>query len=265
VRSAQGAAAAALVLSVAETQPLAVTRLRVALPGLPSALAGLKVAFASDFHYGRLGTQAATRAAVDRINSLHPDVTLLGGDYISGDARFFKVGIGELSRLSARLGVYAVPGNHDHYASLRVYQESLKGTPIADITNSGVAIGADKGLWIAGLDDAWTGAPDAGLATAFAPPGAPRIVLTHNPTLADDLPLNYGDLILAGHTHGWQVYIPLLSAMIVPAPLRKYRAGFYQTRAGRMYVTRGIGTIGRPVRLWCSPEIALFELWPKGE
>lgn len=261
---AAGVLAAGCVFSAAHSQTLSLTRAKAGIEGLPQSLSGLKVAFAADFHHSVYVPVETVRKSVDLINSLSPDVILLGGDYVTILPGWFKFAFRELGKLECPLGVYSVPGNHDYLAGIDKYRDTLSATGIVDITNTGFAVGegADK-LWIAGLDDSWTGTPDAGAAVADAPNGAPRIVVTHSPNIADDLEPGYADLILAGHTHGWQIYIPGVTRLFVPSKgLKKYRSGFYGTPAGKVYVTRGVGLSGIPIRLWASPEVVLFTLVP---
>jgi hypothetical protein len=262
VRSVQGAVAAGFVFSAADSQALSITRTTVPITGLPKGLSGLKIAFASDFHHSATVPIDAIGAAVDTLNSLSPDVIRLGGDYVTRTPEFYPAVFAELARLRAPSGVYAVPGNHEYWAGMPQFRRAISSSPIQDLTNRGFAVERGGGwLWIAGLDDNWGGAPDPAGALAGAPDGAPRVVFMHNPTLADDLPAGYADLILAGHTHGWQIYVPGVTRFFVPhESMRRYRAGFYQTPAGLMYVTRGVGLIGPPVRFWCRPEVVLFTL-----
>ena len=93
-----------------------------------------------------------------------------------------------------------------------------------------------------------------------APEGAPRLLICHNPHTVDLLPADSAELILAGHTHGWQVYIPGISRAFITREKARYRHGFYCTHAGWMYVTSGVGHSHVPVRYGCSSEVVLFEL-----
>lgn len=265
VRTAQGACAGALVYSAADSQMLSVTRLRIPMERLPSEFAGFKIGFASDFHLGPAVPAATLRRAVELLNGAKPDVVLLGGDYVDEDSELVKRCMEILSGLRAREGVYSVQGNHDYWVGSGSYSAALaESTSIKDLSKRGFAVRRSSGvLWIAGIDDNWGGNPDFSASIAGAPEGAPRVVFTHNPTLADELPEGYADLILAGHTHGWQIYVPWITRLFMPLEsMRKYRAGFYKTKAGLMYVSRGAGVIYPFIRLWCSPEVVLITLIP---
>jgi len=256
-RAMAGAFGVTVAGSLGKSRLLDVTRHSLAIQSLPAALSPLKVAFAADFHLGAWFPVEKVRESVDAINRLGADLILLGGDYVTESPDFYPAVFAELSRLSAPMGVYAVPGNHDNWGGTRRFLEEISRTDIVPLVNEGVAL---SGLWITGLDDMWGGGVDWHKAAARKPPGAAVIAVGHNPYTADELPSGAADLILAGHTHGWQVYIPLVSRTLIPANMSKYRCGFYRTAAGLMYVTRGVGLSLSRIRWWCPPEVTLFEL-----
>jgi predicted MPP superfamily phosphohydrolase len=236
------------------------TRHVVRIANLPAELDGLKVAFAADIHLGAWFGVDKVRAAVDLLNRLDADLILLGGDYVTESPDYYPSCFAELGRLSAPLGVYAVPGNHDNWGGLDRFLEAAAGTSITPLVNEGVALGGDSPLWVAGLDDVWGGAPDMERATAGRPDGVPVIAVGHNPYTAEEIPADSADLLLCGHTHGWQIYLPCLSRMFIPENLSKYRCGFFDTPAGLMYVTRGVGLSLARFRMFCRPEVTLFRL-----
>lgn len=250
--------------------PIEVTRHRVCVPGLSAALSGMKVAFAADFHFSYIHPARRVRAAVDKIMELDADVILLGGDYLTRARHNFDAAIAELSRLDAPRGVWAVPGNHDYESGVGDLGKAIAHTHIKSIANRGFALrptrrddgeGKDSDcLWVGGLDDLWHGSPDPEGATSGAPEGAPRVLVCHNPHTVDLLPPRSAELILAGHTHGWQVYIPGVSRAFIRKEKARYRHGFYHTHAGLMYVTSGVGHSHVPVRFRSSSEVVLFEL-----
>ncbi len=245
----------------------AVSRLTVEIEGLPARLSGLRIAFAADFHLSYIHPARKVRRAVKTLASLGADLILLGGDYLTNSRRSFDAVLSELFHLDAPGGVYAVPGNHDYASGVEDLGAAVAHTHITDLTNRGVAIPAgpddpEECLWLAGLDDLWHGDPDIDAALEGAPERAPRIILCHNPCTVDLLPDDCADLILAGHTHGWQIYIPGLSHVFVPEDTLRYRHGFYDTPAGRMFVTRGVGHSHVPLRVKARPEVVLIELRP---
>ena len=258
-RAVAGAFGVTVAGSLGESCLLEVTRHRLSIASLPPALSPLKVAFAADFHLGAWFPAEKVREAVDAINSLGADLVLLGGDYVTESPEYYPPVFAELSRLSAPMGVYAVPGNHDNWAGTGRFLDEVSHTGIVPLVNEGASLGRGA-LWIAGLDDMWGGGANWRPAAAGAPPGAAVIALCHNPYSCEELPPGAADVILAGHTHGWQVYVPLVSRAFIPSNMSKYRCGFYPTPAGLMYVTRGVGLSLSRFRWRCRPEVALFEL-----
>lgn len=259
-RSAAVGAAGGLAGTFAASYALDEAHIDVPIASLPPALEGFKIAFAADFHLGRYFPLSAVESAVKKLSAFEPDLVLLGGDYIFGSDDLFEPCFAELDRLQAPHGVWAVPGNHDNRRGLGPFRRALSETRITALVNEGVAVGPAGELWIAGLDEMWGGGPDMEKATAGRPPGAPVVVVGHNPYTADEIPPGSADLILSGHTHGWQIYVPLVTQMLVPENMARYRAGFYRAKGGLLYVTRGVGMSLSPFRLWCPPEIVLFTL-----
>jgi predicted MPP superfamily phosphohydrolase len=239
----------------------------IALPRWPRALDGLRIVALSDIHAGspHVGVEKL-RALVALANAQQPDLVALLGDYvIQGVAggRFIppETTAAELGALRARLGVYAVLGNHDH---------RLDGPRVARaFTHAGIPVldddvvqlpNAAPPLWLIGIKDIWTGWPKLPALMQRVPPGARVIGLTHNPDIFPWMPADV-DLLLAGHTHGGQVRLPLLGAPIVPSSFgQRYASGHVVEEGRHLFVTPGIGTSIVPVRLRVPPEISLLIL-----
>ncbi len=283
----KGALAAALgsglgARSLAETTACEVRRETIFLPRLPAGFDGLRVAFLADTHHGPLVSLDYLHEVVELANALQPDLIALGGDYIQrgteslapGAARpFVRDGIGVLGGLRAPHGVFAVMGNHDNWFDHRSeIKAALAKNGIRELTNTGVwlrapaAPGSRGGarLRICGVDELSTGRPDAAdLHRALGDASADDAVmlLQHNPDYAETLRDPRVSLLLAGHTHGGQVVLPLLGAPILPSQYgQKYRDGLVRAPATQVFVTRGVGTIFPPVRFRCPPEVALLTL-----
>lgn len=227
----------------------------------------LKVAVASDWHVShnalrRVMTPERAAAIVSAINAAGPDIVLLPGDFISGHGEVTPSGIpiedeiaAILGRLRAPLGVWAVLGNHDWWYDGAKVRAALQRRGIRVLENA--AAPADAGLWVVGIGDHSTGHADPLRALAGVPPGAHRLVLMHDPAalLAGPVP---GDLVVAGHTHGGQVRLPGVGALVVPgAAPRDWAHGWIAPGA---YVTSGLGTSILPLRLNARPEWVLFTL-----
>lgn len=268
VQAALGLTGATAAYGVWEASRITVRRAVVPLPNLPEAFAGKTIAVLADLHHGPYVGISFIREAVRLANSLRPDAFALVGDFAhSGRDAAHQIPpcLEALSRLEAPLGVFAVPGNHDLHNSGRVYQEVVASTPITDLTNRSARLSAEgESLWLAGVDDLWCGKPDLRQALGGVPEGAAVVLLSHNPDFAEETPDVRVGLVLSGHTHGGQVYLPVLGSPWLPSRYGdKYRRGLVRGPASRVFVSRGLGEAGVPVRLNSPPEINLLTLTPE--
>jgi predicted MPP superfamily phosphohydrolase len=251
--------------ALVEPARLKVRRIDVPLERWPPALDGLTVAVVSDLHTGapHVGERKVGRI-VEKVNAAQPDLVALLGDYADptvplghavGPERVAEI----LAGLNAPLGVFAVLGNHDwrHYGS-RVPQ-ALRKAGIEVLDNDAVAV-QHRGsiVWVAGLADMRERRPDETTALAMVPDGQPLIALTHDPDTFPRL-RDRADVTLAGHTHGGQIGLPLVRRVAAPSS-EGYTGGEVREGDAYMYVTRGVGTTGLPVRLRAPPEIAVLTL-----
>lgn len=268
---------------------LDVTETDVALPGLASAFDGFRIALVSDLHYGGYLPLARLERVVRLVNGLDADLIALTGDFVSeprtaayladrvrglsiagwrrsskADA-VFGVCIPHLAQIRARSGALAVLGNHDHWVDAETGRWWLSQNGIGIIENRHRVFEDARGrLVVAGVGDLWEGQQDldAAFAGAPAPEHAPRIVLCHNPDFAvnPSLARHRVSLLLCGHTHGGQVYIPGLGAPVLPIRHEEFARGLVRTAWGQVYISRGIGQASPPVRVLTRPEIALIRL-----
>jgi predicted MPP superfamily phosphohydrolase len=262
-----GAAGLATGYGFWEAAHIRVTRQTVSVPNLPRTFGGKTVAVVADLHHGPFVGIDFVRAAVQLTNALAPDLVALVGDYAHKGAdahRQLPPCLEALSALSAPLGVFAVPGNHDMQRAGAVYRELVAATPLTDLTNANRAVssGADR-LWLAGVDDLWWGKPDIDRALAGVPAGAAVVLLSHNPDFAEDRPDGRVGLVLSGHTHGGQVYLRGLGSAWLPSKYGdKYRYGLVRGPASAVFVSRGLGEAGVPLRIGAAPEVCLLTLTP---
>lgn len=250
-----------------EPASLSVREYRIELPGWPETLSGLRVAVLSDLHVGSpFNGLDRLREVVERTNAEQPDLTLLAGDYVIqgvlGGSFVEPAEIApELAKLEARLGVFAVMGNHDWW--LEDPQRVLDAFDAHDIPlldNRSVEIPSAEPFWLAGVGDWWEGHPNVAAALADVPAEAPRLLFTHNPDVFPMI-LERVDLTIAGHTHGGQVYLPLLGRLIVPSDYgERYAQGLIEEEGKRMFVSTGVGTSILPVRFLTPPEISVLEI-----
>ena len=243
------------------------THTRVPVPGLSPALDGLRIALLTDFHAGEHTPISRIRRACRIAMEARPHLVALTGDFVSeGTGAWLPGTIAALDEeLEAPLGVWAVPGNHDHAAGIGRYYDAIRLHPrIHDLTNRAERRehhGAS--VRIAGADTAHEGHPHPEAALDDDEPADFTLLLTHNPDLADDAGRVLGsvDLVVSGHTHGGQVRLPVLGAVLNSARHDDvYEAGLVRRPWAWVYVSRGIGTVRRPVRFLCRPEVTILEV-----
>ena len=265
------AAAALAAYAFEEARHCRLTRVRLALPNIPLPFVGLTIALLSDTHHGPFVTLDYLASVVAMTNALEPDVIALGGDYTQrqrsyqrgvNNAHFIAPGIAVLGGLRAKLGRFAVLGNHDRRLSTIKTRRALAKAGLQELTNTGVWL--ERGgarLRFCGVDDWSTGQPDLRAALGDAQADDAVILLAHNPDYVQRIRDRRVGLVLSGHTHGGQVVLPLIGAPYVPSRYgQKYRSGLVQGPVARVFVTRGVGTIVPPVRLGCPPEVVFITL-----
>ncbi|UCH36079.1 MAG: metallophosphoesterase [Armatimonadota bacterium] len=251
-----------------------VRRVTIVCPRLPEAFDGLTVAVVADIHAGGTrGTRAALARIVETVNGLHPDVIALLGDVVHRADRA-AVYLRLLRGLKAKEGVWACLGNHEHgyiwfskyigpavVPSADEWRRMFADVGVRLLVNEAQPIprGGSR-IWLVGVDDAYSGNDDLAAALEGMDPTEFRLAITHSPDLIDDPRAGELDAVLAGHTHGGQVSLPLLGPLW--APCRKFRqraAGIVHGSRTAMYVSRGVGE-GLPIRFGCPPEMPFITL-----
>jgi uncharacterized protein len=247
---------------------LSVSREELALPRWPAGLSGFRIAVLTDLHIGAPHVDLeALDDIVARTNAAECDLVVILGDLVidgvKGGTFVPPEPIGaRLGRLQARRGVYAVLGNHDFWLDGPRVERALEDNGIVVLDDEAKHLPGEPGLWIAGVSDAMTRAADVKKALAPIQGGDPVLVLTHNPDVFPDIP-DRVSLTLAGHTHGGQVYVPLLGRPIVPSRYGERFAAGHIVEGGRhLFVGVGIGTSILPVRFLVRPRIDVLTLRP---
>ncbi|WP_242111437.1 metallophosphoesterase [Luteimonas aquatica] len=237
----------------------------MALPNWPAACDGLRLDVIADTHTGspRNGVDNLDRV-VRRLVDSDSKAVLMAGDYV-----ILSVFLGtyvppeeiaaHLKPLTARKPVYAVLGNHDWWKDGGRVRRALESAGVVVLENQAreLQLGRCR-FWLAGIGDFWEGHPQVARTFAAVGDDAPVIALTHNPDIFPAIPPRAA-LTIAGHTHGGQVRLPLLGALLVPASHR-YVAGPIDEHGRHLFVSTGIGTSIMPVRLGVPPEISRLTL-----
>jgi uncharacterized protein len=240
-----------------------VERVELAVPGLDPALSGLRIVQISDIHVGPTVRRAFVQDTVDRVNALEPHLVALTGDLVDGPVSGLASETEPLAQLSPPLGAYFVTGNHEYYSGVFEWLDELERLGFTTLVNEHAVVEHEgAALVVAGVTDERAGSivpahqPDPVAALAGAPAGAPRLMLAHQPRSAPAAAAAGADIILSGHTHGGQ-YAPWTWVIHLVEP---YIRGHYRVGDAQLWVNRGTGTWGPPLRLGSPPEITLIEL-----
>lgn len=255
-----------------EPEWIEVTRHDLPVPHLPAAWDGARVVLIADLHHCAWVPLDYLARAVQEVKSLGPDLVAVAGDLVlSGDLQNAVRVAGLFADLHPPHGVFACLGNHDYglYGPTSTPSNrdlgvtvNLRRNGVCVLRNEAVRLTrAGQDLWVAGVDDLWAGLCDPGRAMRGVPVGAASLVLCHNPDAADAVAAAGCGPILAGHTHGGQVRIPLVGPILLPVENRTRDQGLHAVGGTCVYVTRGIGW-ARRVRFNCRPEITVLTLRP---
>jgi predicted MPP superfamily phosphohydrolase len=235
----------------------------VPVPGLPRTFDGYRILHLSDLHAGGLVSLHATAERLRPAASLDPDLIAVTGDFASGMAGRIDAAAALLGGMSAKDGVVAVLGNHDHWMGEERVIDALSKAGLKLLLNGSLAIPRDgEALYLVGVKDAsYTKRDDLSAALRGVPDGVPVILLSHSPEIMDQPLSARASLILSGHTHGGQVVLPYVGPIHVPSEVpRRLASGLHQLDGRWLFVNRGLGEIFPPVRINCPPEMALLTL-----
>jgi predicted MPP superfamily phosphohydrolase len=250
---------------------LETTKQPIRLARLPKAFEGFRIAQLSDIHIGPFMPKEEIRKFAGIANALKPDLIVLTGDFVTWDPATQLAVVEALSGLKAPFGVFGSLGNHDAWARVEDSITALfQQTGVRILRHEAVPITSHgESLNLIGVDFQTlrrigpTGATRhllRGVETLMSP-GQVNILLSHNPDTFDRAAELGIDLSLAGHTHGGQAALEFISPELAPSRLvTPYVAGWFQKPGGQLYVNRGIGTIGVPIRIGAPPEITVYEL-----
>ncbi|HLH22160.1 MAG TPA: metallophosphoesterase [Chloroflexota bacterium] len=248
-----------------EQRQLRLARRRVLVPGLPPAFAGLRVLHLSDLHVG--APHCGARHVATAGAALPADLVVVTGDLVHGTRQIARC-VGLLAAIPAPLGTWVVLGNHD-YPSARPRANSA--ALVAALEARGMRVLRNRAaplcwrgstLWLAGVEDPHRRRHNLAAALAAVPPDACTLLLAHSPDVLPDLPPGRVALVLTGHTHGGQVRIPGLPALVTRTRLRFREPHGLRRVGGQLFhFHAGLGS-PTPFRFRMPPEAALLELVP---
>jgi len=254
----------------------------IKIPGLPPEQKGTTMVLISDVHSGPFMDTGLMSEYVEVINSLNPDLIFLPGDMTNSKREEATPFAKSFRNLKSKHGVYATFGNHDYFSDVNYIGDVIKNeTGIRILRNEALLIDVNgKPFSIMGTEDTKDSGGKSNPTIAkyitqtvqlasnqfnekkLDSSSVPKILLVHKPYVFDDVSdLNF-DLMLSGHTHGGQVVFFKMGDinLSIAATVSKYINGLYQNEGKYLYVSRGIGTVGLPLRFNCPPEITKFTL-----
>lgn len=249
-------------------------RHKISLAKYPRAAASLRIAFLSDLHLGPTSGRVASRQAWKIARDSRPDVLLLGGDFLYADERGLPTLLRELQRWKRDAplgGMYACLGHHDHHAGSDTLIMALEACGVRVLVDEAVELPHPwKNVWIVGSDgvgsdDANSGSPPIARALKNMPKNDCAITLSHSPQILESAEILCCDLTLCGDTHGGQICWPNGEPLYMKSQwARDYLHGLHRHAGNWVFVSRGVGNVGMPLRLFAPPDVGLIEISERG-
>ncbi|MEA3453106.1 MAG: metallophosphoesterase [Patescibacteria group bacterium] len=233
--------------------------IEVGLEGLNQEMKELKFVHISDLHFFNFGFKE--KSLIEKLNRIKPDYIFITGDLVDWSTQeleqaeeFFKK-IADIAP-DKTFGVY---GNHEHrHIKFFEVRKRMKQAGIRILNNESVLL--EQGIYLVGVDDPHSEMSDLPAAFNGIDMEKPKILLAHSPEIFREIECN-NILVLAGHTHGGQINIPILVNYFLPMKYdTKYKSGLFNKSSQWLYVNRGIGTTFLPIRLNAFPELTIIKL-----
>lgn len=258
------AAAAGIAWSVfKEPYMLSVRSAQLCFNELPEEADGLRIALFSDLHIGGKMTYHVLFRVCEEINSMDPDIVLFAGDLIGNFEKLIQNcdrASGILSRISAKLGKYAVFGNHDIYGGRsEIFARIMTDGGFSILSSDKVKLKGRK-VFIIGAEDYFKNVHCAEEVRLLAEPDEFSVILAHEPDTAPAMAPSGAALQLSGHTHAGQIVLPIYGPLSKTYMGKEYMRGTYDVDGMTLFVTSGIGNSVLPMRFGCTPEVCLITL-----
>ncbi|GAA4663595.1 metallophosphoesterase [Streptomyces chumphonensis] len=236
-------------------------RVTVPLAKLPRGAHGYRIAVVSDIHIGPVLGRGHTQRIVDVINRVNADAVAIVGDLVDGSVADLGPAAEPLARLRSRDGAYFVTGNHEYFSGAEQWVDHMRELGVRPLENERVEL---AGFDLAGVNDIagedYGDGPDYEAALGDRAPERASVLLAHQPVMIHDAVEHGVDLQLSGHTHGGQMWPGTYLADLANPTL----AGLERYGDTQLYVTRGAGAWGPPVRVGAEPDITVVELAARG-
>ena len=245
--------------------PPKIAAVTVPLRRLPAGLDGVRIAVVADIHLGPILGRGHTERVVRMINEQRADLVAIVGDLVDGTVDELGEAAAPLRDLVSTHGSFFVTGNHEYYSGAAPWLAELAQLGVHPLANERIEIRAGGAvLDIAGVNDlAGAGSagpgdtgPDYDRALGGRDTGRPVVLLAHQPVQVHEAALRGVDLQLSGHTHGGQLF-PFHAMVRLAQPVL---SGLHRFGGTQLFVTRGTGFWGPPVRVGAAPEIAIVRL-----
>lgn len=237
---------------------------------IPEGFDGLKIVHFSDIHYNRAITLKKIESIVKEINLIKPDIVVFTGDLLDKDAILTNTDYDELGKILKKInapsGKYAILGNHDYEKEEENAIKILKNSNFTYLENTYDIIYDKYGnkVFIGGIGSVIQNKDDIDKtlnSLSNKDNISYKIILIHEPDIADEITTGYKiNLILAGHSHGGQIRLPLIGALYTPPYAKKYQNEYYKINDCNLYISTGIGVSTINYRLWDKPSINFYRI-----
>ncbi len=252
------------------TTGIIVKEYKVNAPNISDNFDGIKIAHISDIHYGRTTNKKELDYLVKKVNETKPDIVVFTGDLIDSDTKLNENKINEiidsLSKIEAKLGKYAIKGNHDY--DFTEFDEIINKSGFNNLNDTYDLI-YNKGnipIMIIGINSNLKS--DKLIQNKISSINEEikeinynyKILLLHEPDYVDEIDYSSYNLILAGHSHGGQIRLPYIGSIINPTKAKKYHDEYYKLGDSNLFVSSGIGTSTISFRLFNRPSFNLYRI-----
>lgn len=229
---------------------------------IPSPFDDFRIVFVTDIHNSKVFPIERIETLVAKINTMEPDLVILGGDYTFDGEKYIEPCFEALSSLHATYGVYGVFGNHDHWDGIDTARQAMQNAGIVSLENKSYWIElqgqeSSSQIKLGGVGDSWEGNQDIRTTTNDVIEDDFVILVSHNPDIAERINDDKIDLVLSGHNHGGHISFFGLWAPVVPSGYgSKYLTGVKKFEHTTVVISNGIGvSTYPPIRLFARPQV----------